>query len=339
MMKRFGTGNAPFIANNGNIPEGNSGELTRPTNQFFNNVYGENKRLIEASGQALQTLVADDNQQTAKAAFIHSTVAPSVIVSGGNTKVLAVRGSLVLPANVLLDGALLSFECNSTTTGAVFITLNGVPYPLLWQGAVLDATTVLHASLSYQIKYDQPNARFILVTPPQSYFDGLIQAALNAQFDTLYPVGVGRYISYDGVNPTGRIRGVWTLDVAASGRVGIGMGTTTDGRDTLTFNIADRSGEFRHVQTESELAQHNHTTDPRFNKLSAHFPDIENDPNFVAQTTATFNRTGDDELALGTNGTGTTLFMQLSALKPAGNSQPMNITQPYYVHAVWRRTA
>jgi hypothetical protein len=260
MMKRFGTGNAPFIANNGNIPEGNSGELTRPTNQFFNNVYGENKRFIEASGQALQTLVADDNQQTAKAAFIHATVAPSVIVLGGNTKVLAVRGSLVLPANVLLDGALFSFECNSTTTGAVFITLNGVHYPLLWQGAALDATTVLHASLSYQIKYDQPNARFILVTPPQSYFDGLIQAALNAQFDRQYPVPTisnpeqaGTYISTDPRNPSIYLgRGTW---VAWGGGTHLSFAGTSDG---VTMVGGTVSGSHAHTITIGQTPQHAH---------------------------------------------------------------------------------
>jgi microcystin-dependent protein len=134
--------------------------------------------------------------------------------------------------------------------------------------------------------------------------------------------------------------GYGTWAVFSAGRVVIGAGQTTDVRgETLTFGVGDFAGEFKHEQTEAELAQHNHTTDARFDKLTAHFPDIENDPNFIAQTTAAFNRQGGDELAIGTDGTGTTLFMQLSALKPAGNSDPMNVVQPYIVASCFIRTA
>jgi hypothetical protein len=330
MMKRFGTGNAPFIANNGNIPEGNSGELTRPTNQFFNNVYGENKRFVEASGQALQTLVADDNQQTAKAAFIHSTVAPSVIVSGGNTKVLAVRGSLVLPANVLLDGALFSFECNSTTTSAVFITLNGVPYPLLWQGAALDATTVLHASLSYQIKYDQPNARFILVTPPQSYFDGLIQTALNAQFDRQYPVPTisnpeqaGTYISTDPRNPSIYLgRGTW---VAWGGGTHLSFAGTSDG---VTLVGGTVSGSHTHTLTNAQMSEHQHgqrvSSDGTVNNKQS---DVSN------TTTPTSNTSGGQ-----TDGTLYQTFSQLYT-DAEGEGEAMPIRPRTTTVYGWRRTA
>jgi hypothetical protein len=326
MMKRFGTGNAPFIANNGNIPEGNSGELTRPTNQFFNNVYGENKRFIEASGQALQTLVADDNQQTAKAAFIHATVAPSVIVSGGNTKVLAVRGSLVLPANVLLDGALFSFECNSTTTGAVFITLNGVPYPLLWQGAVLDATTVLHASLSYQIKYDQPNARFILVTPPQSYFDGLIQAALNAQFDRQYKIGTGLFITLDGVNPNLSLgRGLWAREAMGKALVGFSNSVV---HPEWTKTAGNVFGEYEETLTNDELPAHKHGQRVASNGTP------NNPQSGVINPTAPVPNTSRGQ-------TDTVPYQQYDQLQTdeTGGGQAHNNVQPSFVVYVWRRTA
>ena len=52
-MKKFGTNDTPFLAPNGDVTDGAPEELNRPTNQFFNNVYGSLKRFIEGAGLAL----------------------------------------------------------------------------------------------------------------------------------------------------------------------------------------------------------------------------------------------------------------------------------------------
>ena len=247
-MKSFGSGNAPFTAPNGDIPEGNSAELTRPTNQFFNNAYGEQKRLIEASGQALTTNVADDNQQTAKAVFAHAVRAQSVVATGGNDKTLTLRGAFIGTSHVLLDGAIYSFECNSTTTGAVTLFITGVsqpaPYPLQWQGAAMDANTVLTAGQAYDVRYDLAGSRFVLITPPKSYLVDLIRVTA---IDLLYPVGGQPYFSINSANPATYLgHGTW---VAWGGGTHLSFAGTSDGV-TLTAGV---SGSHTHELTMAEL--------------------------------------------------------------------------------------
>ena len=251
-MKKFGTGNAPFLAPNGNIPEGDSTELNRPTNQAFNAFYSEQKNLVEASGQALKNTVADDPQQMAKAAFIYATTAGSVACTGGNAKTLTLHSPLVAPSHVLLKDALFSFVCNSQTTDAVTISVAGISqpaaYPLVWNESPLSASVYLEPNVGYQIKYDQPNARFILMTPPKSYFDDMF----NAFFDRLYRINGAPYFSLDPANPATYLgRGIWT---AWGGGTHLSFAGTSDGV-TLTAGV---SGSHTHTITTDQMPDHYH---------------------------------------------------------------------------------
>lgn len=246
-MKVFGTGDAPFTAPNGDIAEGNAAELSRPTNQYFNSMYGDAKNLIEASGQSLTTLVADDQTQTAKAVFAHAVRAESVTCSGANAKTLTVRGAMTGAPNTILDGALFTFTANSTTTGAVTIAITGItpaPYPLLWQGAGMSSTIALTAGLAYTVRYNLAGNSFELLTAPQA---DLIEVIRNTTIDLLYPIGGQPYFSLNSANPATYLgRGTW---VAWGGGTHLSMAGTSDGV-TLAAGV---SGSHTHTLTEAQL--------------------------------------------------------------------------------------
>lgn len=176
----------------------------------------------------------------------------------------------------------------------------------------------------------------------------------NAERNRVWPVGTGRYTTYDGLNPAHASHlgwGTWVADTLSAGRVLVGAGEIIIDYSSAiddaarpnaikTFVVGEVGGELDHKQTMAEGFSHNHTTDPRFNKLLPTFGDVFDDTEYSAQTTEAFNRQGQvNEVALGTyDNAGAEVFMQRATIKEVGGGQPANVMQPYLVVSVWRRT-
>lgn len=77
----------------------------------------------------------------------------------------------------------------------------------------------------------------------------------NAERDRLYPIGRGRYITYDATNPATFLGfGTWTLDTANGGRVLIPAGVATDDNgEQRVFIVGGKGGEYKHTLTALEL--------------------------------------------------------------------------------------
>lgn len=136
-----------------------------------------------------------------------------------------------------------------------------------------------------------------------------IDTLYNGFFDKIYPVGTVYENKTNSANPNTYLgRGTWVAE--GQGRVAIGAGSGTDSRgETIAFSAGSSGGEYKHVQTVSELVPHTHTVS---NVVSAGM-----DPN----TTPT-------AIIDGTTNTGST-----------GEGLPFNITQPYITYYRWLRTA
>jgi hypothetical protein len=112
----------------------------------------------------------------------------------------------------------------------------------------------------------------------------------------------------------GKSRGYfgWALhSILNGGRVPVGYGTFTDANGAVTFIPQTYGGEAAHVQTEAELAAHNH----RFTWLEKHVSDGS-----TGVGSAPGGSHSDDMIA------------------DTGQSSPMNILQPYYVTVFVKKT-
>lgn len=163
-MKKFGNGDAPFSAPNGDVTEGNAAELNRPTNQFFNAVYGEVKQVIESSGQTLAAFVNDDTRQVSKAAFAYATKGGAFNCSGtANAKTLFPQVGIIVAPSAILAGAEISFVNDIATTGAFTVSVFGLSnVPVFYNGAALTASQLIKIGETVRIKFD--GTRFNLVS-------------------------------------------------------------------------------------------------------------------------------------------------------------------------------
>ena len=179
----------------------------------------------------------------------------------------------------------------------------------------------------------------------------------DAERDRLFPIGRGRYVTYDGTNPAAPHNlgwGTWILDTAAAGRVDVGAGEITiDYSDatgdaaranvTRTFAHGDTGGEIDHKQTLAELKGHKHSGGI-YDKFGARALDALAAGDVVDQTGDGVNPT-----TVGADNTNNESELQIADISPAqfaamaekerGESQPFNVMQPYRVVSVWVRTA
>ncbi|MEY2862818.1 MAG: hypothetical protein RLY58_525 [Pseudomonadota bacterium] len=165
----------------------------------------------------------------------------------------------------------------------------------------------------------------------------------NAERNRVWPVGKGRYTTYDGLNPADASHlgwGTWELDAEMAGRVAVGAGVTIDDRgEERTFGVGDSGGEFSHVQVEAEVYKHNHAPNELYTRLTAYAGPalLSQFAPFSSATSANAlnDYAGNNELQIaGFDNQDDTI----NKIKDVGEGEPMNITQPYYVVSVWLRT-
>ena len=144
------------------------------------------------------------------------------------------------------------------------------------------------------------------------------QAIINerdAERDRLYPIGRGRYITYDATNPATFLGfGTWTLDQSNGGRVLIPAGVTTDinGEQRL-FLVGNTGGEFKHTLTTTELPE----VTLKYDKFTG-------------------NPTGDNAVTQ-IDGNGVMRYSNETEIKFGAGGAHENM-QPYLTVAVWLRT-
>ena len=138
-------------------------------------------------------------------------------------------------------------------------------------------------------------------------------------------VSVGEIIEITGDNTNPSIlKGNGTWESFGEGQVLVGVGSHTDDRgESKTWTDGASEGEYRHVQTEAELATHYHT----FNSRSS---DNNTDVEFSQG-----GEGGTDTLRTGGSGVGG----KPRFINDTGNSSPMNNTQPSIAVYRWKRTA
>lgn len=151
-------------------------------------------------------------------------------------------------------------------------------------------------------------------------FEPLIREAKLA----CWPVG-SVYMSMQATSPAELFGGTW--ERTAQGRMLIGAGSGTDAQptpETRTFAAGQKGGEYRHTQTEAELAWHNHE--------GLYYGD---------EIPAAFNGGDDTEIyKLEYSYTMGASFAPHDLKTLArGGSMPMNNLPPYIAVYMWRRTA
>ena len=144
----------------------------------------------------------------------------------------------------------------------------------------------------------------------KTYVNSKISSAHTNILKDVYPVG-SIYMSVNSTNPGNLFGGTW--EQWGSGRVPVGVGTSTDSNGTKkTFSSAEsRNGEYTHKLTVEEMPKHSH----QFSLITEAGP---------PGSGWNWSRTGK-----GTDYTTT----------EAGSSNSHNNLQPYITCYMWKRTA
>lgn len=160
-------------------------------------------------------------------------------------------------------------------------------------------------------------------------------------------VSVGEIIEItdDNRNPS-VIKGYGTWESFGAGKVLVGVGSHTDDRgETKVWIDGHYEGEYKHVQTQAELAEHGHTVSGNTSSDGA-----------ASLTIPTATQAGEVGHAAGslpagaTSVTATAPYSGISKVPThthtvtgtaydIGSSSPMNITQPSLAVYRWKRTA
>lgn len=78
-----------------------------------------------------------------------------------------------------------------------------------------------------------------------------LKELINTTLDSIYPIG-SVYISLTSTNPGTYLKGTW--EQFAQGRTLIGVGSGSDGSNTMSFAANDTGGEYKHLLTKTELS-------------------------------------------------------------------------------------
>lgn len=176
--------------------------------------------------------------------------------------------------------------------------------------------------------------------------------AINAKIDTLTEqiekerVSVGEIIEITGVstNPA-TLKGYGTWQSFGAGRVTVGVGSATDSRaESKTWTDGQSEGEFKHLQTEAELAIHGHNDDisVTIENGGAHDHDVDYNEavNEGGSSLAGYNQVGGaHSKKTGVSPEHAHNAVVNGGVQSAGSSSPMNNIQPSIAVYRWKRTA
>lgn len=135
-----------------------------------------------------------------------------------------------------------------------------------------------------------------------------INEILNFLNGNLFPIGTMLFNDNPDFDPNVEYGGTWEL---IKGKMIIGFDDTDDDFNTL----GKTGGSKTHTQTIEELAKHGHA------RSAAHNAGVQ------AVTIASGDTTNAGDVA------------DYDAIKDTGESQPMDIMNPYYVANIWHRVA
>ena len=157
-------------------------------------------------------------------------------------------------------------------------------------------------------------------------------------------VSIGEIIEITGTsqNPA-TLKGYGTWSAFGAGLVIVGVGSYKDSRnETKTWTDGQKFGEYQHVQTEAELARHDHTDnfDVQIEEDGEHVHETDVNNSDSGQGKAQ-SASGGDQGNLNTKPAGLhTHEAEITGkVLDAGSSAAMNITQPSIAVYRWKRVA
>ena len=149
---------------------------------------------------------------------------------------------------------------------------------------------------------------------------------IKSFLDAVYPVG-SIYMSVKATNPGTLFGGTW---VAIAGKFLIGVGTHTDTNgDKRTLSAGQIGGEYGHVLSIDEMAEHNHSIHVAGTRL-----DVNGDNNFRVQVYTPTSGGDFWNLGLARSPQGS----HDAAITATGNSKKHNNIPPYLAVYMWQRT-
>lgn len=155
-------------------------------------------------------------------------------------------------------------------------------------------------------------------------------------------VSVGEIIEITGDNRNPSvIKGYGTWESFGAGQVLVGVGSHIDDRgETKVWVDGQDEGEYKHVQTQAEMAQHGHTVSGTTNTTGSHVHPV--DYNYAVNdggpVPAGYNTVG-QAFTKNTQAAGDHSHTVSGTAANTGSSSPMNITQPSLAVYRWKRTA
>ena len=173
--------------------------------------------------------------------------------------------------------------------------------------------------------------------------------AINKKIDSLTEqiekerVSVGEIIEISGVSTNPSIlKGYGTWQSFGMGQVTVGVGSHKDTRgESKTWNDGQEFGEYRHVQTEAELAKHDHENDISVSIKDGgeheHYVDVNNSSGGGEEKRAAM--TSPENLNVNKSGIHSHEVTVDGGISDTGSSSAMNITQPSIAVYRWKRTA
>ncbi|ALM62166.1 tail protein [Vibrio phage qdvp001] len=169
----------------------------------------------------------------------------------------------------------------------------------------------------------------------QTEFDSKIQELEDQIEKERVSIGEIIEITGDSTNPS-ILKGYGTWESFGGGLTTVGVGSHTDDRgENKTWTDGQTEGEYQHVQTESELAQHNHT-----------FSGTTEDNTVATSITQYLTPNGTDTgtaqqqiMGIPQNTDLTHNHTFSGTTDNTGSSSPMNNTQPSIAVYRWKRTA
>lgn len=150
--------------------------------------------------------------------------------------------------------------------------------------------------------------------------------------EAVYPIG-SIYLNASSTTNPSSLLGFGTWEAFSEGRVLLGVGTGTDVNSvSRTFTLGQTGGEYQHIQTIPEMAEHFHRVTGNTARTDSCWP-------LLGSSGARAFALGGTSQNIGVTYTETFSVSGRPVLENTGNSSAMQWMQPYIGVYIWRRTA